>query len=51
VWFVFTSDRDEGTSGNELYAARTNGCLSPAASVIRLTDSPGKDELADWFPQ
>jgi hypothetical protein len=50
-WYVFSSDRDEGTAGNELYTAYANGCASPPASVNRVTQSPGKDEFADWSPR
>lgn len=48
LWFVFSSDRDEGAAGNELYTALANGCTVAPASVNRATQSPGKDEFADW---
>jgi len=50
LWFVFSSDRDEGPPGTELYTAPANECKTPPASVSRVTESPGRDAFADFFP-
>jgi Tol biopolymer transport system component len=50
LWFVFSSDREEGPPGTEIYLAHANGCASPPTSVNRVTESPGKDAFPDWLP-